>query len=98
MGEVLKSGRNLVIFPEGTRTRDGKVQEFKKTFAILSKELNIPIVPVVIKGAFEALPKGVHYPLKKKVTVEYLPPVTADSSVSYSEYADTVKQLIEEKL
>ena len=98
MGEVLKSGRNLVIFPEGTRTRDGKVQEFKKTFAILSKELNIPIVPVVIKGAFEALPKGVHYPLKKKVTVEYLPPITADPSVSYSEYADMVKKAIEEKL
>ena len=98
MGEVLKSGRNLVIFPEGTRTHDGKVQEFKKTFAILSKELGIPIVPVVIRGAFEALPKGVHYPLKKPVSVEYLPPVMADESMSYDEYSEKIRSLIADNL
>ena len=37
---------------------DGKMIAFKKTFAILSKELNVPVVPVRISGAFEALPRG----------------------------------------
>lgn len=37
LGEVLKKGKNLVIFPEGRRTDDGNIGAFKKTFAILSK-------------------------------------------------------------
>ena len=62
MAEVLKKQKNIIIFPEGTRTHDGKLGELKKTFAILSKELNVPIVPVQIVGAFDALPRGKMFP------------------------------------
>jgi len=73
MAEVLRMGNNLIIFPEGTRTKTGEVGEFKKTFAILSKELNVPIVPVAINGAFEALPRGSRIPkLMKNVNVNFL--------------------------
>lgn len=96
MGEVLKMGKNLVIFPEGTRTRNGKTGQFKKTFAILSKELDIPIVPVAITGAYEAMPKGSKFPLAKKVKLEYLPAVKADPSWTYEEYAEKVRQMIVE--
>ncbi|MBN1116300.1 MAG: AMP-binding protein [Bacteroidales bacterium] len=76
MAEVLKKGRKLVIFPEGTRSKDGKLGDFKKTFAILSQELNVPIVPVVIDGAHKAFPVGAKFPrLFKKVKVKFLPPV-----------------------
>lgn len=98
MGEVLKSGKNLVIFPEGTRTKTGKINSFKKTFAILSEELDVPIVPVVIKGAYEAMPKGRLFPVPHKVTVEYMPPVYPDKSLSYDEYASKIKKQIEDKL
>lgn len=98
MGEVLRSGKNLVIFPEGTRTRNGETGQFKKTFAILSKELNVPIVPVAITGAYEAMPKGRKFPLAKKVTVEYLPPVTAEQGISYVDYSEKVKQMIVDKV
>src|SRR5213596_2570283 len=54
----LKYGRVLLIFPEGTRSIDGHVQEFKKGAAILAFELGIPIVPVGIRGTFEAWPRG----------------------------------------
>ncbi len=94
MGEVLKMGKNLVIFPEGTRTRNGKTGQFKKTFAILSKELDIPIVPVAITGAYEAMPKGSKFPLAKKVKIEYLPAVKADPSWTYDEYTDNIRQMI----
>ncbi len=77
MGEALKKQKNLIIFPEGTRTKNGKLGDFKKTFAILSRELNVPIVPVSIKGAYDALPKGTYFPKPfKKVLVEFLEPVT----------------------
>ncbi len=76
MGEALKKKKNLIIFPEGTRTKTGNLGDFKKTFAILSRELNVPIVPVSIKGAFDALPKGSKFPRPfKKVLVEFLEPV-----------------------
>lgn len=58
MAQALKMKKRIIIFPEGTRSHDGKLGELKKTFAILSKELQIPIVPVQISGAFEALPRG----------------------------------------
>ncbi len=94
MGDVLKQNKNLVIFPEGTRTRNGKLGSFKKTFAILSKELNVPIVPVVINGAYEAMPKGRNFPLSKKVTVEYLKPVTPNDNETYDEYAERVRSIV----
>lgn len=75
LGEALKKKKNIIIFPEGTRTTDGKLGEFKKTFAILSKELNVPVVPVSIKGAFQAMPKGRKIPMPHKVQVEFLDPI-----------------------
>lgn len=75
MGEALKKKKNIIIFPEGTRTPDGKLGEFKKTFAILSKELNVPVVPVSIKGAYQAMPKGRKIPKPHKVQVEFLDPI-----------------------
>jgi long-chain acyl-CoA synthetase len=54
----LKSGRALLIFPEGTRTIDGHVAEFKKGAAILACELGVPIVPIGLRGAFEVWPRG----------------------------------------
>jgi long-chain acyl-CoA synthetase len=94
MAEVLKSNKNLIIFPEGTRSTNGKMGEFKKTFAILSRELNVPIVPVSIKGAFEALPRGNFFPKPwKKITVEYLDPVYP-GDLSYEALAEQVKNNI----
>lgn len=70
--KVLKEGKNLVIFPEGARTRDGELQEFKKTFAMLSKELNVPIIPFVIKGAYELMPYGKGVPSSGKMSITFL--------------------------
>ncbi len=76
LAEVLKKGKNLMIFPEGTRTITGKLGEFKQTFAILSQELNVPVVPVAINGSYDILPSGSKFPrLFRKVSVEFLPPV-----------------------
>ncbi len=79
LGTVLKNGNNLIIFPEGTRTRDGHLQAFKKTFAQLSREFRIPVVPVVIKGAFEAFPPHRFFPRPRKITVSFLEPVLPDT-------------------
>jgi len=76
LAAVLKKGKNLVIFPEGTRSLTGKLGDFKQTFAILSQELQVPVVPVVIRGSYDVLPSGSHFPrLFRRVSVEFLQPV-----------------------
>lgn len=96
LGEVLKKGKNIVIFPEGRRTDDGHVGAFKKTFAILSKELQIPILPVRITGGYEAMPRGKKFPNTHKITVEYLKPVMPSSNDTYDEISKKVKAAITE--
>jgi long-chain acyl-CoA synthetase len=64
---VLKKDRALCIFPEGGRSIDGDLLEFKKGIGILAMEHNIPVVPVLIEGTFEALPRGALRPKFSKV-------------------------------
>ena len=98
LAEVLRNQKNLIIFPEGTRSVTGNVGQFKKTFAILSRELNIPVVPVAIKGALDALPKGSIFPRPwKKVQVEFLQPVFPEEN-SYEQIANTVRNRIIETM
>lgn len=96
LGQILKLGKNIVIFPEGRRTDDGNVGAFKKTFAILSKELNVPILPVRITGGYEAMPRGSKFPNTHKITVEYLKPITPMAGESYDALSERAKAAIVE--
>ena len=98
LAEVLKRGKNVIIFPEGSRTRNGRLTDFKKTFAILSSELQVPIVPVCIKGAYEALPRSKRFITPHKIEVEFLKPILPDHDRSYDEMADQVKEAIRQRL
>ena len=93
----LKKKKNLVIFPEGARTRDRKLLEFRPFFAMLSKTHNIPIVPVIIDGSFEALPSGKIFPRPRKIKLTYLKPIYPDN-MSYHELTELVKKAIEDEL
>lgn len=76
LSEVLRRGCNIIIFPEGTRSKDGVVAPFRKTYAILSRELGVPVVPIAIKGAWQALPSGSWLPKPfAPIEVEFLAPV-----------------------
>lgn len=86
--KVLKSGKKLIIFPEGARTRDGQLQEFKKTFAILAQELNVPIYPFVLKGAYEAFPYNKKFPKRHDISVQFLEKIESKNK--------TVEELVEE--
>lgn len=97
MGEVLRRKKNLIIFPEGTRTINGHLGDFKKTFAILASELKVPVVPVSISGAFEAMPRGSYFPKPwKRITVEFLDPIYPGDH-TYESLADNVREMIRQK-
>ncbi|MEI6089610.1 MAG: AMP-binding protein [bacterium] len=96
--EVLKNGKNLIIFPEGTRTKNGAVGEFKRTFAILSKELNVPIIPVAINGSFLAMPAGSHFPKPfSKIRIDFMPAIYPNNH-TYESLKELVKEKISKKI
>lgn len=97
LGKALRDGNNVVIFPEGTRSRDGKIGIFKKFFAILSKELNVPVVPFVIDGAYEAYPPSSKYPKSGKVNIKFLEKIYPEN-MSYEELTEKVQKVITEEL
>lgn len=54
---LLSKGMSIVVFPEGARTFDGKVRQFKRGAFTLAQEFNLPVVPVTIDGAYSVLPR-----------------------------------------
>lgn len=94
LADVLRSDRNLVIFPEGTRTHNGDLGQFKKTFAILASELGMDIIPVRISGAYEAWPRQHLLPRPHRVSVEYLPAITPQNGETYEQLTERVKNAI----
>lgn len=56
--DVLRSGAALIIFPEGTRSRDGALGKFKSGAAYLAHHLDKAVIPVTIRGSFGILPRG----------------------------------------
>ena len=67
--EMLKQGYCLIIYPEGTRSKDGQLHEFKPGVAKLHLESAVPVLPVAIEGTYELMPPGQKLKIKKIVTV-----------------------------
>ncbi|NBC82943.1 MAG: AMP-binding protein [Bacteroidetes bacterium] len=98
MAEILRKGKKIIIFPEGTRSKTGEMTAFKQTFAILARELNVPVVPVAINGAHKAMPVGSMLPrLFKKVTVQFLQPVYPEDH-SYTSLKNKIQDMVAKKV
>jgi long-chain acyl-CoA synthetase len=65
--ELMKQGKSIMLFPEGTRSTQENIGEFKPGIGMLSIELGIPIIPVYIKGAHDALGKGSYFIKPRKI-------------------------------
>ena len=95
---VLQNGKNVVIFPEGTRSKSGLI-EFKDTFAILSKELQVPIVPVVIQGSDRAMYRKIRLPrYLAHLSVEFLQTIYPTQNESYRDLKNRVETIIRNKI
>jgi len=75
----LKHGRGVCLFPEATRTTDGRIADLKGGLALLARRGNAPVIPVLIDGAFECWPRHKKiFSLGSKITVTYGQPIPAE--------------------
>lgn len=58
--QMLSQGMSLVIFPEGTRSYDGKMNPFKRGAFMLASEFKLPVVPITIEGAYDVMPRSTY--------------------------------------
>jgi 1-acyl-sn-glycerol-3-phosphate acyltransferase len=57
---------NLLVFPEGTRSRDGRIGKLRSGAAVIASEHDMPIVPVYVTGTHEAMPPGQSWPRRRR--------------------------------
>ncbi len=74
-GQIIEQGKTVLIFPEGTRSPDGSIQEFKSVIGYLALHHEVDILPVYLGGTYEALPKGRTLPTKREITARIGPPL-----------------------
>lgn len=72
---TLKDGMSLVIFPEGSRTWDGKMIPFKRGAFMLASEFKLPVVPITIDGSFKAMPRFTYNITPCKITLTIHKPI-----------------------
>ncbi|MCB0346046.1 MAG: 1-acyl-sn-glycerol-3-phosphate acyltransferase [Bdellovibrionales bacterium] len=75
---LVEDRATVIMAPEGTRTRDGAMREFKKGPFRIAMEARVPVYPVVVSGAYALLPRGETRPAKGELLVRCLPPIKTD--------------------
>jgi len=91
----IKKGVSVIIFPEGTRSKDGKIQPIKKGGIVLAIDGHIPIVPIVISGSFHIMDKSSLKLRSGKIKFDILEPIHTDT-FTYDD-RNKLTELIHEK-
>ena len=89
----LDDGWNVIVFPEGTRSPDGRLGEMKEGIGLLATSLGVPIVPVHVAGAHAILPKGRALPRRRagaRVRVRFGAPLRFEPGLSIHEATERV--------
>jgi 1-acyl-sn-glycerol-3-phosphate acyltransferase len=92
----LKAGKLVLTFPEGTRTQDGSIGPMRPGVVLLARKARVPVVPVLILGAFESWPRTRKLPLLRPILVAYGEPICPHLRPEWSddECVETVRTRI----
>jgi len=93
--EALKSGLHMMVFPEGTRSKDGKLLPFKKGGFYLAEATKAPIVPIVIKGTAQMMRKGSYKIYPAEAEVRFLPMIEPGDYASREDLMEAVRAEME---
>jgi long-chain acyl-CoA synthetase len=75
---ILAHGEPVLIFPEATRSRTGKLQTFKPGLGLLAYEANVPVIPACIQGTYQALPAGKVLPKALPLKIKFGAPISME--------------------
>jgi long-chain acyl-CoA synthetase len=76
--EVLRGGKSMVVFPEGTRSVTGEMADFLPSLGYLALRAQTGVLPAHVSGTFEALPKGAALPRARELCVSFGPFLSVD--------------------
>lgn len=96
--DALRCGMNIIIFPEGTRSLNGKLLPFKKGGFFLAAETLAPMVPVIVRGTTEIWPKGSNTLRPGEAAIEFLEPLLPGDFASREDLMAAVRQRMEDAL
>jgi 1-acyl-sn-glycerol-3-phosphate acyltransferase len=94
--EALRSGQSFLIYPEGTRSPDGRLQNFKKGAVVMAINAGVPIVPMACSGAHRVMEKRSLVMRPGEILVEFLQPI--GTSKFTMEERDTLNQQVHDAL
>jgi 1-acyl-sn-glycerol-3-phosphate acyltransferase len=93
---------NLLMFPEGTRSRDGRLGKLRSGAAVIAQQHGIPIVPIFVKGTHDAMPPGRNWPKRRRflaprhrVEVHFGPPIWPGADEHRAEVMSRVRAFLE---
>lgn len=94
--EVLADGWSLMIFPEGTRSKDGWVSRFRLGAASLAVDHDVPVLPVAHRGTFAAMPRGQGWPSpgRKPLTIRFGEPLRPVQGEAVPDFADRLRNAV----
>ena len=93
--EYIKGGDNVLIFPEGTRTKTGELGKFKRGSLLAALKSGAPIVPLAISGSFDLMPKGSFIMNPHPVKFSIGKPIEITSEADYDSKVEEVRSAIE---
>ncbi|HLH68430.1 MAG TPA: lysophospholipid acyltransferase family protein [Candidatus Dormibacteraeota bacterium] len=94
--QLLRSGWHLLLYPEGTRSPDGRLQEFKPGVGHLAGEARVPVVPIHVQGTHRVMPKGRRVPLPAPVRVRIGKPIQPEPGETSRGFARRVERMVRE--
>jgi 1-acyl-sn-glycerol-3-phosphate acyltransferase len=99
-GDLLAEGWSLVIYPEGTRSKDGWVGRFQLGAAYLATQYGVPVVPIAHRGTFAAMPRGQNWPSRgrRQLTLRFGEPIRPGEDESPRAFAPRIRAGVAELL